>query len=542
MDSASRASAWTRFKRTYRALIAGVIVLSLAMSRLAAAAEEDRGKAEQPGAERAAPGGRAASAPRKAGEVVVEPASLALSEAEKIEYELGTLYVPENRAEPRSRVIGVGFARFKAIPPAKGPPTFHLPGGPANSFVMGLKGVARHILRYRVAGDVLLVDQRGFSERGDVLKYSYRSPEEPLDQPASLARSTAAYVQLSRDAAAEFAKKGVDLRGYTVKECVEDVNDLRKALGYEKISLVGTSFGSQWSFGVMRLHPEIVTRALLSGVEPIDFGYDMPSEVLGAMQRSWKEAEKDKALQPYLPPGGLEAAAKEVLKRFERGPVTVQVKDPKSGETASVTLGKEDFQRDFLHKASDGPAFLLSLYYQHYDAWAASVLAKRRSRPNELRLVGPLIDTSLGVTPGRERRLRNDPATEFLGQWNWDSYIASAEVWPSPDVGDDFRTPVETSIPVVFAQGDWDTQTPVENTLEIKKSFPNGRVIIVERGGHGVLEPVAQRFPRVWGEMMDFLRTGEMPNLPERVTMPLPRFVVPAFPAPQFIPQRNLVK
>ena len=124
---------------------------------------------------------------------------------------------------------------------------------------------------------MVIVDQRGFSERGDVLKYGYRAAEKPLDQPDSIARSGALNVELARAAVAEYANKGIDLRGYTVKECADDVNDLRKALGYDRITLVATSFGAQWSFAVMRRHPDIVARALLSGVEPLDYGYDMPS-------------------------------------------------------------------------------------------------------------------------------------------------------------------------------------------------------------------------------------------------------------------------
>ena len=125
-------------------------------------------------------------------------------------------------------------------------------------------------------------------------------------------------MSMSQAAVDSFRRKGVDLRGYDVKECADDVNDLRRALDYDQIILVGQSFGSQWSFAVMRRHPEIVARALLTGVEPLDFGYDMPSHVLAAVQRMWWEAEKDPQLKPYLPTGGLMAAAREVLQRLER--------------------------------------------------------------------------------------------------------------------------------------------------------------------------------------------------------------------------------
>src|SRR5438094_243983 len=89
----------------------------------------------------------------------------------------------------------------------------------------------------------------------------------------------------------------------------------------------------------MRRHPEIVARALLMGVEPLDFGYDMPSHVLAAVQRMWWEAEKDPQLKPYLPTGGLMAAAREVLQRLEKAPVKVSVKNGKTGEEITITLG-----------------------------------------------------------------------------------------------------------------------------------------------------------------------------------------------------------
>jgi len=52
----------------------------------------------------------------RVGAVVIEPAALK-TPGGVIPFELGTLYVSENRAEAGSRVIGVGFARFKGRSP-----------------------------------------------------------------------------------------------------------------------------------------------------------------------------------------------------------------------------------------------------------------------------------------------------------------------------------------------------------------------------------------------------------------------------------------
>jgi pimeloyl-ACP methyl ester carboxylesterase len=470
----------------------------------------------------------------KAGDVVIEAASLTGFGSGPVQYELGTIYVPENRDDSKSRIIGVGFARFKAVKPSGAPPTFHLPGGPGNSFLVSLRNsgpsnLARYVDRFRQVSDVVLVDQRGYSDRGEVLKYKLLPPQA-LDQPASLARYTAGYVEAARAAVSEFAKKGVDLAGYTVKECADDVNDLRKALAYERITLVGVSFGSQWSFAVMRRHPGIVERALLGGVEPLNCGYDMPSHVLAAVQRQWCEAEQDKRLQRYLPPGGLMAAARRVLERLQHEPLQVEVKEGPTGKRLTVRLGPEDFSKHFLTLAAN-PSLLLSLYHERYDAAARAVIVDRRGQ-RELPLIGPLIDTSLGVTRPREYLLRTDPASELLGIWNFDSYLATADVWPSPDVGDDFRREVRSDIPVVFVQGDWDTSTPIENLLDVAPYFPKGRILVVEHGGHNALSEFFRQRNDVAAGLIEFVKTGTADRLPARVSLPAPKFAVPDFPPP----------
>src|SRR5262245_18062226 len=116
------------------------------------------------------------AATKKPGEIILEPVSASTPDG-AVEFEFGTLYVPENRSDPKSRIIGVGFARFRALGETSAPPTFHLPGGPGNSLLTGLKNNPSRLKQiefYRRVGDVVLVDQRGFSERGEVLRFKHR--------------------------------------------------------------------------------------------------------------------------------------------------------------------------------------------------------------------------------------------------------------------------------------------------------------------------------------------------------------------------------
>jgi pimeloyl-ACP methyl ester carboxylesterase len=469
------------------------------------------------------------SGKHKASDVVLEPASMTPQGGSKVDYEQGLLFVPENRSDPKSRLIRVGFARFRAKTSTPALPIFYLPGGPGISFLVDVTRAYRGFEPYLAVADVIVFDQRGYSPRGGTLSFKHHADGAPLDQPTDLHVETTRYVALAKAAVADAAKRGIDFRGYTVLECSDDVDDLRKALGYKQITLVGTSFGSQWSFAIMRRHKDVIARALLSGVEPLDGGYDMPSQVFAAIQRSWWEAEKDTALKPYLPPGGLTEAAREVMKRLEREPAKVKTTVAGGGEV-EVVLGRQDLQRDFLRQSE--PASLLALYHGHYGDWAKLVAARRRERDATIHPIGPLIDTSIGVTPKRLFQLRTDPGIEFVGQWNWDDYVATAGIWPTADIGDDLRTEIPCSIPVVFAQGDWDTSTPIENLMIVAPYFKNGRVLVAEHGGHGVLGPIARAKPEVMKTLLEFVRTGDVSGVPPRVELPVPKFRVPNFPPP----------
>jgi fermentation-respiration switch protein FrsA (DUF1100 family) len=282
----------------------------------------------------------------------------------------------------------------------------------------------------------------------------------------------------------------------------------------------------------MRLYPDIVARAVLASVEPLDNGYDMPSHIYASLQRIAYDADRDPALQPYLPPGGVMAAVRALHERFAKEPVRVTVRDG-NGKSQTVVLGPQDLQLALLSHTQDGerwPAFMLSLYHRHYDDWARETIEDRQAA--DTILIGPLSDSSLGVSAEREHQLRTDPAIAMLGTWDFEANIASAPDWPTVDMGDALRKPVPSDIPVVFVHGDWDTSTPIENTLGLLPYFRNGHAILVHRGAHNGAMYQLRNEPAAKQAVYDFLRTGATASLPVEVTLPLPTFEVPGFPPP----------
>lgn len=484
-----------------------------------------------------APSVASASTPND--QIVIEQGSVRLSTGETLTYEIGTLFVPENRNKLASRRIGVGFARIKAPHPTGAPPIFWLPGGPGLSVIGSFTdkgGAAQSRLRSWLAlgeaGDLVVIEQRGYTVRGEMLVETTEA--SPLDRPASVEADVRAMRTLAHNAIAHNPDK--DLSGYTIEAFADDVDDLRRALGYERISLFGGSFGSQWSLAVMRFHPKIVARAVLSSVEPLNNGFDMPSHVFAALQRIAYDADRDPGLAPYLPKGGMMEAIQRLRQRFAAGPIRVKIHD-KSGREQVVVLGAEDLQLALLahtDEAEHWPAFILSLYYGHYEDWARQTMQDRSAGP--VTLIGPLADSSLGVTAEREHQMRTDPAVDLLGAWNFESNLGSAADWPTPDMGDAVRLPRVTTTPVVFVHGDWDTSTPIENTLGLLPYFPNGHAILVHRAGHDGAFYQLRENPSAKRAVYDFLRTGETTGLPTEAILTTPRFEAPGFPPPRTRP------
>jgi len=478
----------------------------------------------------------AAVAAHRAGDIVTEAGVVTTANGARVAYEIGTLYAPENRRVADSRVIGVGFARIRAKRPTGAPPVFILPGGPGRSYLSALTGddadskaLLAQLLPYAEVGDLVLIDQRGWSTRGDVLELTV--PEKPLDAPRSRDVEAAEMTALARRAVD--ANPGKDLAGYTVVQCAEDVNDLRLALGYPKISLSGQSFGSQWSFAVMRLHPDVVARAVISGTEPLDKGFDMPSQILASLQRVAWEAEQEPKLKPYLPKGGLMAAVRIVEDRLRATPVTVTLPGATAtGPARRITLGVGDFQGSLLRPPATWPAFVLSVYYGHYDELAEEAAQRRENIEGPVRLIEPLIDSSLGAPSQRAYLLTTDPATDLLGFWDFDALMASAKAWPTPALDDAFRLPVPNPTPVIFIHGDWDIATPVENMLGLLPYFPNARAVLVHRGTHHSREPLFAQRPDIAARVLEFLRSGEADGLPVEATLQTLAFDIPGFAPP----------
>lgn len=175
----------------------------------------------------------------------------------------GIIYVPENRSRPGSRLIALPYQRILAQTDKPAEPLFALGGGPgASNMRFSLPA------SWFIAGrDIVLVGYRGVD--GTV---QLRCPDADAFLKAGGAlmdrQAIAKLGDAYRACAAHHVNAGVDLAGYTVVEVADDLEAVRRALGYQRIDLNSISYGTRLAMIYGWRYPDRVRRSAMLNVNP----------------------------------------------------------------------------------------------------------------------------------------------------------------------------------------------------------------------------------------------------------------------------------
>ena len=157
------------------------------------------------------------------------------------------------------------------------------------------------------------------------------------------------------------------------------MDDLRKALAAEKVNLVGFSYGTHLGLACLRYHSANLSRVALIGTEGPDHTNKLPATSDASLKRLAKLAAAAPELEGKVP--DLFGMLREVLTRFEKQPVTIQVTDQRTKKPVEIKIGKTGLQflimRD-LGDTNDLPIFPAWFYTMHRGDY--SILAKFAER------------------------------------------------------------------------------------------------------------------------------------------------------------------
>lgn len=399
----------------------------------------------------------------------------------------GTLEVFENRATQKGRKIKLNILVLPAIGPQREPDAlFYFAGGPGSGATEDAPGIAQVLAGMRQRRDLVFVDQRGTGQSHPLNcdLFNAADPQSFLGYFFPLDDVRKCREQLEPKA---------DLTLYTTNIAMDDLDEVRAALGYEQINLYGGSYGTRAALVYLRRHPKHVRTVMLHGVAPTNqfMPRNFPQDAERALQGVLSECEVDEACRKAFP--RVKADAQRVLEQLLQGPAQAQVKLPQSKDPVTVKLDRNLAAEAvrymmyspigagrvplFLHLAAEGnyvPLAQAALYYrQNLVATGSNGMYLSVTCAEDLPWV-------------KAEEAKQIGANTFLGSYRYDQQNAACELWPRAMIDSKYAEPVRSDKPVLIMTGEWDPVTPPSQGDAVAKTLPNSLHIIVNDGAHGL--------------------------------------------------------
>lgn len=466
-------------------------------------------------------GARPAEGPSPA-RLALEPCSLA---ALALPARCGTLAVPEDPERAGGRQIALNVAVLPADSPSRADAVFLLAGGPGQA-ATALGPVLAELRQLHPNRDLVLVDQRG-TGRSNPLVCGSGSWVENARAGLPFLPSPAG----ARECAARLSERA-DLRLYGTPQAVADLEAVRAALGYERINLIGISYGTRVAQVYMREHPERVRSAVLRAVAPLGFNIPVDGAVAAqaALDRVVAECAADAACAAAFP--AVAAELDSLFANARTAPAAVPLPVPGTGDTVVVRLTPE-LLASTLNVLLLGPTQrMVPLLVHRAHRQGAQALAPVLV-PVLSAVYGPLpvgmylsvvcTEDAPRITAADAERARRSfmPAV--------DGTLAACEEWPRGSVDDAFHAPLRSDVPVLLVSGAADPATVPEMGERALRHLPNGRHLVVPATSHG------PAFPGCVAELVRrFVDTGSAEGLNEGCVQEI-RW--PAFAGTDTLPQ-----
>lgn len=403
--------------------------------------------------------------------------------------------VYEDRASRSGRMILLNIVVLPAAAAVPRPdPVFYLTGGPGQGAAR-IAGVAdmslmRELRRER---DIVLVDMRG---TGD-------SPR--LQCPSKIDRSKlqSFFPEIFEPATIRACREALEwvaeLKFYTTSAAMDDLEEVRAALGYDKINLSGVSYGTLAALEYLRRHPQKVRAVALAGV--LTPSAKMPLQFAKGGQRALERLFEDCAADPTCRKQFPDLRGKfaTVLATFDQGPVKFEMAYPIKQAAQTVSLSRGVFtDRLRAMLTSHEYARMLPLVIDHAAAgnWATFArIALTTATPSAFGVTTGVyysVTCSESVPAIRDEDIVRENQPTFLGDYRTRRHQQACAHWHRGEVPANFYEPVKSDLPVLMLSGDIDPATPPEIATAALSTLPNGRQVVLRNTPHSYTSQCAR--------------------------------------------------
>jgi len=387
----------------------------------------------------------------------------------------GALQVHENPAAPKGRQIQLKIVMAPALRRAPEPdPLFVVLGGPGD----GAASLAGQLLplfrRFQTDRDIVFVDQRGTGASNGL-----------ECMPADADRSLAELVEQPLEPWEACLKRlHADVRFYTTSYATEDLEQVRRYLGYARINLWTASYGTRLGLVFLAHHPDVVRAMVLdSAAAP-----EVPAPLLWArdaqraLERLIADCARDASCNEHFP--DLPETVRVALERAAAGP-TIRLAHPRTGAVVEGRISRELIAGVILGQLYS-PSSAAQLPELLHDAAGGDFQGLVSIALEAPALSGAFLSVYCSEDAPRFTRadaLRESAGT-FLATTALDTAFKPCGIWPRGDVGLAPYTPVRSAVPILLLSGMEDPVAPPERAASILATLPNARQIVVPATGH----------------------------------------------------------
>jgi pimeloyl-ACP methyl ester carboxylesterase len=416
----------------------------------------------------------------------------------RVEAQCAQFSVAEDRARPEARRLKLRMAKIKArIPGTREDPLIFLAGGPGQSAVEAYISVQAGLARINRHRDILLIDQRG---TGGSNRLACASPDPDAAMPAD----AQAWKALAQECL-EKIKPIADARFYTTSDYIDDLEQVRKALGIEQVNLIGGSYGTRVALEYLRRHPAVVRTVVVDGVVPpeLALGADHARNLDAALVQIFATctANPDCKTRHGDP---LQQLAR-LRADLGRGSRNVEFREPTEFTPETGTLNREALAavvRLYAYKPES--AALLPLWIAEAARGNAAPLYAQidlLSRHLEGQLAHGMELSVLCAEDAATLRPDAKDAQTVLGAGLVEGLLAQCEVWPRGRMPADFKQPLTSDKPVLVLSGANDPVTPPRYGEQVVATLSAGRHIVAPGQGHITLNSGC--IPRLLASFVD---------------------------------------
>jgi pimeloyl-ACP methyl ester carboxylesterase len=417
----------------------------------------------------------------KAGDLILHECAYE-TEGGSYDADCGTLVVPENRADPESRLIALPVTRIHAESTRPGEPVFRLEGGPGKTNM-----TFPWASRLAADRDVVLLGYRGV-DGSSVLDCP--EVESALKRADGFlrAQSLRAQADAFRACANRLTDEGVDLDGYSLVQRADDIEAARLALGYDRINLVSESVGTRTALIYGWRYRKSVHRSVMIGVNPPGhFIWDgkVTDQLIGRYSDLCaKDDDCGKRTDDLA--ASMTRTVADIPDRWGFLPI-----DEGDVRLASFYGSMESTQEnaplsspmmlDSWLAAADGDAsglwlqgFLADVFFPGSFVWgeyAAAVTPDAR-----------VAEAYFAAGKHKRDSILGDAGTRF----NWaDGRLADA--WPATPDANEYNRVQPSNVETLLVGGELDTATPTEvATKELLPSLANGHQVVLPSFAHSL--------------------------------------------------------